>query len=283
MWTRPSKLRASAPCFCAAAAVLNVLPSGLVAETDARPSDPVEMIAETPEVSPLGLPCGLSLSATPGPAAMVALDIMSPCQPETTVRIEHSGLTITAATDALGLLVLDIPAFETPAFFTVRTEDGTSESLLVPVPDVTDYDRVGLSWTAPAEMALHAMEFGAAFGEAGHVWRENPRSVDMALSEEGGFLTVLGGSDAPGMTQVEIYTFPRARLVDGDRDGVALSMDAAITEENCGQPATAHTLQAQPDGRVDVTPLTFNHPDCESVGEYLVLQNLLGALTVASN
>ena len=66
--------------------------------------------------SDLGLPCGLSVASEAMPGAMVALDIMEPCAPNARVEISHAGLVFTARTDALGLLTVDVPALETPAF-----------------------------------------------------------------------------------------------------------------------------------------------------------------------
>ncbi|WP_156945811.1 hypothetical protein [Roseicyclus elongatus] len=238
-------------------------------------------ISQAPALSPLGLPCGLSVTGTAQPAAMVALDIMDPCQPNAPVRIAHSGMTIGATTDAMGLLTIDIPAFETPAFFTVRMDDGTEESLLVALPDLREFDRIGVSWTDQAELDLHAMEFGARFGDDGHVWAENPRATDAVSQGAGGFLTQLGDPDMTDRMLAQVYTLPRATLSQGN--SVRITLDAEITEANCTRPAEALTLRSEAAGPVEITPLTFTHPDCDAVGDFLVLQNLLGDLRLASN
>ena len=51
-------------------------------------------------LSPLGLPCGLTVTTEARPGAMVALDIMDPCQGNARVVVEHSGLNLTGQTDA---------------------------------------------------------------------------------------------------------------------------------------------------------------------------------------
>jgi hypothetical protein len=56
-----------------------------------------------------------------------------------------------------------------------------------------------------------------------------------------------------------------------------------VTEANCGQDTLARTLELEEDGRVSVIELTFTLPGCDAVGDYLVLQNLLHDLRVASN
>jgi len=228
--------------------------------------------------SDLGLPCTVTVTATALPAAMVGLDVMAPCRTDAAVNIVHSGLQIAARTDALGLLTLDIPAFETPAFFSVTFDDLVQETALVALPDLRDYDRIGLNWDGAMGLELHAMEFGAAFGEAGHVWQEAPATADAAIAGVGGFLSLIATDDA---SHVQVYTLPRATLREGAT--VRLSIDAPVTEANCTRPVMARTLRAEAAGPVDVTDLTFTVPGCDAVGDVLVLQNLLEDLRLASN
>lgn len=244
------------------------------------PAD-VGSVAEESDLSPFGLPCGLSVSATAGDGAMVALDIMDPCQPFERVVVEHSGLNLTGQTGVMGLLTMDIPAFETPAFFTVRMPDGTSESALTAVPDLGRYNRVGVQWVEDRQLELHAMEFGATYGEAGDIWAENPGAIDRALSGEGGFLSEVGDVTVAEPMLAQIYTFPRDTMLD--RGNVRLTIEAPVTETNCGLPTEARTLELGDDGQVAVVGLDFTVPDCDAVGDYLLLQNLLQDLRVASN
>ncbi|MGI3185244.1 hypothetical protein [Nioella aestuarii] len=232
-------------------------------------------------LSPFGLPCGLSISTTASEGAMVALDIMDPCQPHSRVVIEHSGLNLTGRTDVMGLLTMDVPVFENPAFFTVRMPDGASDSSLAIVPDLDSYYRVGLQWNENRSLELHAMEFGATYGDPGHIWLDNAGSIDRAVSGEGGFVMQVGDTEVENPMLAQIYSFPRDTL-DG-AGNVRMSIEAPVTEANCGQDTLARTLELEEDGRVSVIELTFTLPDCDAVGDYLVLQNLLHDLRVASN
>ncbi|WP_306045995.1 hypothetical protein [Nioella sp. MMSF_3534] len=232
-------------------------------------------------LSPFGLPCGLTVSTSASEGAVVALDIMDPCQPHSRVIIEHSGLNLTGRTDVMGLLTMDVPVFENPAFFTVRMPDGASDSSLAIVPDLDSYYRVGLQWNEDRALELHAMEFGATYGDPGHIWLDHAGSVDRAVAGEGGFVMQVGSADVENPMLAQIYSFPRDTL-DGNGN-VRLSIEAPVTEANCGQDTLARTLELEEDGRVAVIELTFTLPDCDAVGDYLVLQNLLHDLRVASN
>jgi hypothetical protein len=234
-----------------------------------------------PETSAFGLPCDVSVTVSAMPAAVVALDVMAPCQPDARIEVDHAGMMITGQTDAMGLMTLDIPAFESPAFFSIRLPDGTADVALVGVPDLTDYDRVAVQWTGDSQLELHAMELGAAFGDPGHVWEQAPGEMADALTGTGGFMVEIGSPDVTDPRIAQIYTFPRSTL--GTGDSVRFSVDAPITEGNCGQPVSASTFEIAPAGDIRVTPIRMTMPTCDTVGDYLVLQNILRDLRLAAN
>jgi len=256
-----------------------------LADPVSEPEPPVAMDEQAPTpddasvaVSPLGLPCGLSVTAEAMPGAMAALYIMEPCAPNARVTITHGPLVFATRTDAMGLLTLDIPALETPAFLSVRIEDGAAATALVGLPDLIDYARVAITWEEDRGLQLHAFESGAEFGDPGHIWQEAPGSVAEAVIGTGGFLTWLG-DDMLGAPQLaQVYTVPRAL-----RDDLALSVEVPVTEGNCGQPVRAQSIAIAPDGEVAATPVSFTLPGCDTVGEYLLLQNLFQDMRLASN
>lgn len=259
------------------------LPQAPVDLGDRMGEDPAAVAPQRPRemVSPFGLPCGLSVATEAGPAAMVVLDVMAPCTPNARLTIEHSGLTLSAATDAMGLLTVDIPAFEDPAFVTVRLEDGRSASSLVAVPDLGDYERLGVQWEGTRDLEIHAMEFGADYGELGHIWQGNPGTALRALGGEGGFVSRLGSENVSDPMLAQVYTFPRDAA---PRDGtVRVSIEAEVNERNCGTDTLARTLQTRGDEPVSVIELVFRIPGCDAMGDYLVLQNLFRDLRIASN
>lgn len=250
------------------------------ASFEPQSADPVQIASAdgATAFSALGLPCDVSVNTTAMPAAMIALDVMAPCDAGATVTLIHSGLRIEGTLDAMGLLTVDLPAFETPAYVEVRMNTGADTySSLVDVPDLQDFDRIGLAWQGDMGLELHAMEFGAGFGTPGHVWHEAPAVAAVATSGEGGFLTSIDTE----YSHAQIYTLPRATLREGD--SVRLSVDAPITAQNCSQDVAARTLRSSGAAPVTVTDLSMTMPPCDTVGDVLVLQNLLEDLRLASN
>jgi hypothetical protein len=209
-------------------------------------------------LSPFGLPCGLDVTVTAIDRATIALDVAAPCHPDTPLSLRHAGLTLGGRTDAVGLLTLDIPAFESPASVTVRLADGAEAVASVEIPDLAAYDRVALAWRGDLGLELHAAEAGVAPGEGA------------------GPVVALGS--AGGMWQV--FTRPREGAATAE---VAISIDAPITTGTCTRRAEASILRVEAAGPATVTPLGFTYPDCDAVGDTLVLQNALRDLRLAVN
>ena len=79
----------------------------------------------------------------------------------------------------------------------------------------------------------------------------------------------------------EVYTFPSGTaLADGE---VRLSVEVEVMAGNCGKDIEAQALQKHGTARMQVRELTLEMPDCDAVGDYLVLKNLLDDLNIARN
>ena len=262
-----------------------VAPIAAIPVADTRPQTQTPATAEvTPQEPPdvarsaLGLPCGLTVTAEAMPGAMVALDVMEPCAPDTRVEITHGALSFTARTDALGLLTLDIPALETPAFFTVRLETGAEATTLAGLPDLIDHDRAAMVWTGATAIELHGYIGGAGFGEPGHLWRDNPGTVAQATIGTGGFLTNLGDPTLEAPRLAQVITIPASL-----RDDLSVIAEIAIEGSTCGQQVDATSLHSMGGGPVAVNPVTLTLPGCDAVGEFLMLQNLFAGPRLTGN
>ncbi|KKK94445.1 hypothetical protein LCGC14_2682800, partial [marine sediment metagenome] len=128
---------------------------------------------------------------------------------------------------------------------------------------------------------LHAREFGADYGDAGHVWSGAPRDMTAAVLGEGGFMTRNGDTDTSDPLMAEVYSFPVAAA--GQEGDVALSVEAEVSEANCGLEIEAQALELRGSDQVKTQNLTLAVPDCDAVGNFLVLNNLLQDLKVAQN
>jgi len=216
--------------------------------------------------------CHLSARATSAPNATARLRVSAPCHSGQTVAIHHNGLSFTDETDKNGQLDVTIPALSEFAIFLVSFEDQKGTVATTHVTDILAFDRVALQWRGTSAMQIHALEFGASYGQDGHVWSDTTTSGI-------GNVVRLGSGSTPQSENVEIYSFP-ARTVE--KSGfVELSVETEVTDANCGQDLQVQSLELRSQIlRSRETILSI--PDCSASGDFLVLNNLFQDLTIAA-
>jgi len=240
-----------------------------------------DSITEQPVRNQFGLTCGIILTASEAEAAMINITLTAPCRGEQPVTISHGALTYSAQMDQLGTYTAQIPALLADGAVEVEFPDGETTGTFVEVAGFESAERVLLQSKGDAGLQIHAREFGAHYGDAGHVWNGATRDPEFAARVGGGFLTVLGNARIGKGHVAEIYTYPKG---DGDQDGmVRLSLEAEVTAENCGLKIAGQTQQIGGGAVAQPVTLTLAMPDCDAVGEYLVLKNILRDLRLASN
>ena len=90
----------------------------------------------------------------------------------------------------------------------------------------------------------------------------------------------LGNDAIPGARMAEIYTFPSGMTaLTGD---IVLNVEAEVTARNCGRSVAAQSIQIGPLTAPAIMDLTMAMPDCDAIGEYLVLKNMFEDLTLAA-
>ncbi|WP_226624823.1 translocase [Alloyangia pacifica] len=254
-------------------------PQVRLAAAVAEPSSPPAILPQETEARPAD--CAVTLSARTGAGAMVALDLEAPCFASERVTIHHSGLMFTEVTQPDGTLRVEVPALAEHALFIASFASGAGATATTDVPALPFYDRIALQWRGESGLALHANEFGAAGDEAGHVWAAAAGDLTRTARGEGGFLTRLGDAASPEARMAEVYTFPAAAAKKAG--AVTLTIEAKITEANCGRGLEAQTLQRRLGRSLRASDLTLAMPDCSAAGDFLVLKNLLEDLKIAAN
>lgn len=249
------------------------LPAPVAAST---PDAALPVTPKDPEVPELG--CAVTARAMPGAMAMVDLAVAAPCLGNSRLVVHHNGMTFTAITDAQGNLDLTVPALAERAVFIAAFDNGEGAVATARVEDIADFDRVVLQWQGEAGFQIHALEFGASYGEPGHVW--SGVEAQGADGRTTGSVIRLGEGDALSPLLAEVYTFPVARA---DRAGdIALSVEAEVTPGNCGRDISAQLLERKGNDRVQTRELDLSVPGCDAVGDFLVLNNLLDDLKIAA-
>ena len=219
--------------------------------------------------------CAVSAHATPEPKATVSLTFSAPCNSSERVTIHHSGLMFTETTDSDGVLSMKVPALVEDAVYIVELASGSGAVAATKVSDLDRVHRVALQWTGRGGFEIHAREFGADYGQGGHVWsgadNVGPASHVLRLGDTTQLL--------PRM--VEVYSF--ARDMTETNGTVALSIEAEISSSNCGREISAQTLEIRGDQGLRTRDLVLSMPNCNAIGDFLVLNNLVEDLKIAAN
>ncbi|MHA6264326.1 hypothetical protein ACXYMO_14060 [Arenibacterium sp. CAU 1754] len=234
----------------------------------AAPNDPV-----TPQLG-----CEVTATATPAPMASVDLSVVAPCQGNERLTIHHTGMMFTETTNADGRLAVTIPALSEDAIFVVEFENGKGAVAMAHVPSLAEFDRIALQWNGHSGFQVHAREFGASYGDKGHVWSGNSEAASDIAS--GGVVTRLGDGETLIPRLAEVYTYPTGTTKQ--TGVVTLTIEAEVTQANCGRDIAAQAIELRHDKKLRTQDLVLAMPNCGAVGDFLVLNNLVDDLKIAS-
>lgn len=252
-----------------------------LAERMAEASSATPEITAQPERNEFGLTCGPILSASPVVDGLINVILTAPCRGDERITVHHSDLTFTDQVDPMGTYQITVPAMTSPAVFTIDFTDGEGVETEVDVDGLTALERVALVSEQNSGLQIHALEFGADYGEEGHVWAETPGNPALGALDGNGYLIRLGNEALEAALITEVYTFPRSGSAESGT--VRLSVEAEVTLANCATDVTGVTIEPSEAGDAVARNLEVAMPDCDAVGEFLVLKNLLRDLRIASN
>jgi hypothetical protein len=241
-------------------------------------ADPTPPPARTGSASAPNGDCTVRMTATPRAAAMLSIEVAAPCAPDTRVEIRHEGLVLAGVTNAEGNAFVTVAALVSPALVVADLADGSSAQARIVVADLGDYHRVVLQTGALEDLEMHVLEGLADYGTPGHVHPGNPRTIAHALSGNGGFLTFLGDPRAPDPLLAQAYTFPKSAP-----DTPVITVEAAVTSANCGQPRRAMALQSLWGAPSDPMEIHVDLPECDAAGDFLILPGIFDPTQAMTN
>lgn len=284
--TQPESPKPKAPVIASvtAPAVMPEVAPKAVVEAPALPSAPIAasipaMPAPKPELTAkteATEACPVSLELSNADNALIAVTLVAPCHANERVVLKHAGLTVTAKTTLTGALFADLPALLQDAQVEVMFKDNTSVAASVAVPEMATLRRFAVQWQQDDAFQLHGFEDGSDFGGPGDVSQVTPHQPVAGAPAKGGFMTLLGdaSTDLPMLAQV--YTYPKDSKIKPE-----IVVEAAVTPATCGREVLGQTLQTTADA-VNVSDMSLAMPDCDAVGDYLVLKNLVPDMTIAA-
>lgn len=220
-------------------------------------------------VQPVVEECPISIELLPQPGAMVGVSVLAPCHPAERAVIRHAGLAVTGKTSAAGALFANVPAMTGIAEVEVAFASGDKNSETIEVPDFNGVRRFVVQWQDQDMFQLHAFENGADYDQPGAY-----SAANLQASATGATMTLLGDSSTELPLLAEVFTFAPDIPTE-------IVVEAAVTEETCGREIFAETIEAK-DGSVEIGDITLEMPACDSLGDILVLKNLVEQTKVAA-
>jgi hypothetical protein len=213
--------------------------------------------------------CAMKFDLIPQPGAMIGITLLAPCHPDQRVVLQHAGLAVTGRTSPSGALYTVLPALTADA--TVEVIFGAGEKVRggLVMEDFAGIQRFAAQWQDKDAFQLHGFENGAGYDQPGHI-----SAAFTGKAGESGVLTLLGDAGVDLPLLAEVFTFGPAAKTD-------VVLEAAVTEGTCGREILGEMILAK-DGTVETTELSVAMPDCDAVGDILVLKNLLQDMTLAA-
>lgn len=213
--------------------------------------------------------CPLSLEALSLPGALLSVTLEAPCQAEERLVLRHAGLAVTAQISAKGFAQVTLPALTVKAEVEALLASGTRLHAQAMVPEVANLRRFVVQWQASDAFQLHAFAPGAGYGDPGHY-----SAAFTGRPGHGPYLLLLGDSTTALPLLAEVFTFDR-------EESAEIVLESAVTEATCGRDLLAETILAE-QGQVTVAELTLAMPECDALGDIVVLRNLAPEMTLAA-
>jgi hypothetical protein len=192
---------------------------------------------------------------------MISVTLTAPCRAGERVVLRHAGLAVAEMLPADGKLVLDLPALNEKGEISVLFPDAEIARSAIAVPEALTVKRFGVQWMADDAFQLHVLEAGADYNQPGHVWADAP------VSANGGYLMALGNPTLDLPMMAAVYTWPANAAIPAD-----IMIESVVTDMTCGRELLGETIALQ-GGTVTLTDLTLAMPECDALGDILVLKN----------
>lgn len=195
-----------------------------------------------------GIDCRPGVGVTPRGAKWLEVAIAASCYPGAILAVRTGPLEVPVRTGPDGAARVLLPALAGAGTIDVRAP--AEDVVTVPSPGGSVTSLIALS-SVSGQAQLHLLAPGAAYGGPGHIQADATGNLGMVRM------------GAPGTRLVDAFPDPSPDM--------AASVEVPVTAANCGRDIEAKLLRYA-DGQSRVHALSLSVPDCDAIGEFLVLK-----------
>lgn len=193
----------------------------------------------------------------------MGLTVEHTCQASRSFVVRYGGYELHRVLNAEGRAELEIDLFlgrDTPLGVTLA--DGSQHGVTIETADLERVTKIAVIWQGPLNLDLHALEYAAQRGEAGHVWAAAPSNANAAAERSrtndkgAGFMSSADRGHAEGHS-IEVYTFWNGAGSGAGNVSLALdyeSRGSVPSEHYCGAGGLAQVpfevVVRSADGRI---------------------------------
>ncbi|MEM7717766.1 MAG: hypothetical protein AAF222_01055 [Pseudomonadota bacterium] len=215
-----------------------------------------------------GVSCAPSLELSETPGGLLDVAIQAACHRAELIDVTVNELTATVRTDAHGQHTFRLPALAETVAVTVSLGAHILTEKLSLSQNV-ELQHVILAWKGGQIFSVRTTTYATA-ADAG-------RTIPVLQTAPVGVLTQLGSERGHAF---EILSFP-ARP-PGAQGVIRLTVEAEVTEANCGQDVSTLAYQTGYSGKLRPTEIDYTMPGCDRVGDIVRLQNLFRDMRLAA-
>jgi len=229
--------------------------------------------------TPFEFACAPEAMIVPLPKAEIAVSLTSACHPNQHVIVEQDGLLFSALTNAQGVAAFIMPALSARPVVSMTFPDGSVQRAGTQVDDADTYSHTVLQWQGHDDISLHVFESDASIKEARHLTAAS-KAAQNVHGPRGGRVAQFGSDVGESSRYSQVYSFPKG---PGDQNlATTFEVVAEVTEMTCGTDLFSKGMRFEQGHQVNAIDLMVSMPDCDAVGQAVVLPDPFSVRLLAS-
>ena len=199
--------------------------------------------------------CDPELQVSETPSGHIHVALLAPCYASSPIKIQFNDLVADDTTDATGFWEARLPPLGERTHISVNVDRYLLQDTFV-LDTLIDQRLVILAWDGSQTFRI---------------------KTDVPVAERSDANALISRLGDGSGASLEVMSFPK----NGASGTVRLSVEAEVTRANCDRTIKTVAFQTGYLGALRKTDIEYTMPDCDRVGDVVLLQNLFRDMTLA--